>query len=98
MRYAAGYNMFGHLPDEGALVEDVEWHDALLYLIDTIEIWWSEDYEICETDEDRLMVDGRYLEIDTLLNSCTPNEEFDAKVIDGNDNIWSFWIVAEPEF
>ena len=98
MRYAAGYNMFGHLPDEGALIEDVEWHDALLYLIDTIEIWWSEDYEICETDEDRLSVDGTYLEIHSELNSCTPNEEVYMKVVDGNDNTWSFWIIKAPEF
>ena len=98
MLYAAGYNMFGHLPDENAFVEDVEWNDALMYLIDTIELWWDQDYEICETDEDRLAVDATYLEIHTLLNSCTPNEEVYIKVVDGNDNTWSFWIVKAPEF
>ena len=92
MSYIAGYNMPGCLPEESAHIEDADWHEALQFLVDTIELWWDQDYEICETSKDKLVVDGKYLEAHASLNSATSFQEFHILLTDGNDTPWEFWI------
>ena len=77
--WVAGYNLSPYMPDPDNLFVTGEWSDALTYLVDTLESWWSLEYEVLPARDDWQDgeyeaavddIDGRYLEAHTALHNA----------------------------
>lgn len=86
IRWVAGWNMPGYLPETDPELF-TEWKDARAYLIETIDRFWTEDYDL--TDKDGSQVDPKWLELDTQLPLATEDESF---VMMNGDASLVFWI------
>ena len=96
--YAAGWNMGGYSPDPDNVMVTDSFESAVTYLADTVEYWWDQDYEIADSGDARLRIDGRYLDAHTALHIVGSVPTAVSVVVqDANGYDYYLWIVETEE-
>ncbi|MBE1603714.1 hypothetical protein [Actinopolymorpha pittospori] len=87
MRYTAGWNARGLKPDTPPTSFD-DIRDAIAHLVRTIERRWDDDYRTCETPDDRLDIDDKWLPVHTALHNAGDGSTFHGTTGDDSLNFW----------
>jgi len=102
--WVAGYNLSPYAPDPDNLFVTAEWSDALTYLVDTLERWWDQEYELVEPDEigdsdeaARLGIDDRYLDAHTALHNASQGEVVSVTITNDRGHIEHLWMQPTSE-
>ena len=102
--WVAGYNLSPYAPDPDNLFVTGEWSDALTYLVDTLELWWDQEYELVEPDEFGSSdadawaeIDGRYLDAHTALHNASQGELVSVTITNNRGHIEHLWIGRSTE-
>ena len=88
--YIAGWNMPGYLPETDPVIFDNE-TDAILYLTDTVDRFWDDDYATTEKDN-WIDVDAKWLDVHCNL----PYETAPFNIVN-NDRSLTFWVAVVPK-
>ena len=103
--YVAGFNMAGSMPNPDSNYVTDNWNDAVTYLVDTIDLWWDQDYQMQDwqieqgfefTESEKEEVDHRYINAHTDLHNAPTPPYFSTIAYDYAGNVWELWI-AEVE-